>query len=133
VTEPTIHTLDVPGAPLTYDVLEAQTTVGHRPLLIVGSPDGASGFAQLVPHFTDRKVFTYDPRGMERWIRAGDGQIHPPTAVRDRSGGSDDAADRAPSPCRTKGSRSRCPERDDVDIDAQEVSERLLVMDHIQQ
>jgi pimeloyl-ACP methyl ester carboxylesterase len=27
---------------------------------------GASGFAQLVPHFTDRKVITYDPRGMER-------------------------------------------------------------------
>jgi pimeloyl-ACP methyl ester carboxylesterase len=66
VTEPTTHTLDVPGAVLTYDVHEPETTVDHRPLLIVGSPMGASGFAQLVPHFSDRKVITYDPRGMER-------------------------------------------------------------------
>jgi pimeloyl-ACP methyl ester carboxylesterase len=66
VAEPTTHTLAVPGAVLTYDVREPETTADHRPLLIVGSPMGASGFAQLVPHFTDRKVITYDPRGMER-------------------------------------------------------------------
>ena len=66
MAEPTTHTLAVPGAVLTYDVREPETTADHRPLLIVGSPMGASGFAQLVPHFTDRKVITYDPRGMER-------------------------------------------------------------------
>jgi len=66
VAEPSTHTLAVPGAVLTYDVREPETTADHRPLLIVGSPMGASGFAQLVPHFTDRKVITYDPRGMER-------------------------------------------------------------------
>jgi len=66
VTEPTTHTLEVPGAVLTYDVHEPEKTTDHRPLLIMGSPMGASGFAQLVPHFTDRKVITYDPRGMER-------------------------------------------------------------------
>ena len=66
MTEPTTHTLDVPGAVLTYDVHQPETTADHRPLLIMGSPMGASGFAQLVPHFTDRKVITYDPRGMER-------------------------------------------------------------------
>jgi pimeloyl-ACP methyl ester carboxylesterase len=66
VAEPTTHTLAVPGAVLTYDVREPETTADHRPLFIVGSPMGASGFAQLVPHFTDRKVITYDPRGMER-------------------------------------------------------------------
>jgi pimeloyl-ACP methyl ester carboxylesterase len=66
VTEATIRTLDVPGAVLTYDVHEPEKTLDNRPLLIVGSPMGASGFAQLVPHFTDRKVITYDPRGMER-------------------------------------------------------------------
>jgi len=66
VAEPSTHTLAVPGALLTYDVREPETIADHRPLLIVGSPMGASGFAQLVPHFTDRKVITYDPRGMER-------------------------------------------------------------------
>jgi len=66
VTEPSTNTIDVPGAVLTYDLHEPETTVDHRPLLIFGSPMGASGFAQLVPHFTDRKVITYDPRGMER-------------------------------------------------------------------
>src|SRR4029453_13959365 len=30
---------------------------------------GASGFEQLVGHFTDRTIITYDPRGMERSIR----------------------------------------------------------------
>lgn len=30
---------------------------------------GASGFEQLVRHFTDRTVITYDPRGMERSTR----------------------------------------------------------------
>jgi pimeloyl-ACP methyl ester carboxylesterase len=66
VTEPITHTLDVPGAALTYDVHEPEITSDHRPLLIVGSPMGASGFGQLVPHFSDRTVVTYDPRGMER-------------------------------------------------------------------
>ncbi|HVR32194.1 MAG TPA: alpha/beta hydrolase [Acidimicrobiia bacterium] len=66
MTEPTTRTLDVPGAVLTYDVYEPQTAADHRPLFIFGSPMGASGFSQLVPHFTDRTVITYDPRGMER-------------------------------------------------------------------
>lgn len=66
MTEPTTHTLDVPGAVLTYDIHEAETSVGHRPLFIAGSPMGASGFTQLIPHFSDREVITYDPRGMER-------------------------------------------------------------------
>jgi len=55
VTERTTHTVDVPGALLTYDVHEPETTVDHRPLLIVGSPMGASDFAQFLPDFTDRK------------------------------------------------------------------------------
>jgi len=75
MTEPTTHTLEVPGAVLTYDVHEPETTADHRPLLIIGSPMGASGFAQLVPHFTDRKVITYDPRGMERSELLDGGQV----------------------------------------------------------
>jgi pimeloyl-ACP methyl ester carboxylesterase len=75
VTEPTTHTLDVPGAVLTYDVHGPETTDGHRPLFILGSPMGASGFGQLVPYFTDRKVITYDPRGMERSKLLENGEV----------------------------------------------------------
>jgi pimeloyl-ACP methyl ester carboxylesterase len=63
------HTLEVPGAVLTYDVREPETPSKHPPLFIFGSPMGASGFGQLVGHFGDRMVLTYDPRGMERSTR----------------------------------------------------------------
>ena len=56
MTEPTTHTLDVPGATLTYDIHEPDRPSGDRPLFIFGSPMGASGFEQLVGHFTDRTV-----------------------------------------------------------------------------
>jgi pimeloyl-ACP methyl ester carboxylesterase len=69
MTESTTHTLDVPGATLTYDVREPDTRSDKRPLFIFGSPMGASGFEQLVGHFPDRVVITYDPRGMERSVR----------------------------------------------------------------
>jgi pimeloyl-ACP methyl ester carboxylesterase len=66
MTEPTTSTLEVPGAVLTYDVHSPKTPSDHRPLFIFGSPMGASGFAQLLAHFDDRTVITYDPRVMER-------------------------------------------------------------------
>jgi pimeloyl-ACP methyl ester carboxylesterase len=69
MTEPTTHTLEVPGATLTYDVHEREALTSRRPLFIFGSPMGALGFEQLVGHFTDRTVITYDPRGMERSSR----------------------------------------------------------------
>jgi pimeloyl-ACP methyl ester carboxylesterase len=69
MTNPTTHTLDVPGASLAYDVREPETPSDKRPLFIFGSPMGASGFEQLVGHFADRTVITYDPRGMERSSR----------------------------------------------------------------
>lgn len=65
MTEPTTHTLDVPGAVLTYDVRRSDS--GSAPvLLLIGSPMGAAGFGTLAGHFTDRTVVTYDPRGAER-------------------------------------------------------------------
>ncbi len=67
--EPTTHTLDVDGAMLAYDVRQPDAPSDKRPLFIFGSPMGASGFEQLVGHFTDRTVITYDPRGMERSTR----------------------------------------------------------------
>lgn len=64
MTEPTTHTLDVPGAVLTYDVRKADSPAPV--LLMIGSPMGAGGFGTLAGHFTDRTVVTYDPRGVER-------------------------------------------------------------------
>jgi len=69
MTEPTTHTLEVPGATLAYDVRERAHPGDARPLFIFGSPMGASGFDLLVGHITDRTVVTYDPRGMERSTR----------------------------------------------------------------
>src|SRR4029453_1756635 len=40
------------------------------PLMLIGSPMGASGFATLAGHFPDRTVVTYDPRGAERTRKA---------------------------------------------------------------
>ncbi len=71
MTEPTTHTLDVPGTVLTYDVRTGDA--GTAPvLLVIGSPMGASGFGTLAGHFTDRTVGTYDPRGVERSVRTDD-------------------------------------------------------------
>jgi pimeloyl-ACP methyl ester carboxylesterase len=69
VTEPTTHTLDVPGAVLTYDLRPNESSKAPV-LLIIGSPMGASGFGTLAGHFTDRPVVTYDPRGVERSEKA---------------------------------------------------------------
>ena len=69
MTEPTTHTLDVPGAVLTYDIRKGDSTTAP-PLLLIGSPMGASGFVTLAGHFTDRTVVTYDPRGVERSTKA---------------------------------------------------------------
>jgi pimeloyl-ACP methyl ester carboxylesterase len=69
MTEPTTHTLVVPGAVLTYDVRGAGSSTAPA-LLVIGSPMGAGGFATLAGHFTDRTVVTYDPRGVERSTKA---------------------------------------------------------------
>lgn len=81
--EPTSHTLDVPGAVLTYDVREPEEPGDHRPLFIFGSPMGASGFEQLVGHFGDRTVITYDPRGMERSTRTPGSELTAETHAED--------------------------------------------------
>jgi pimeloyl-ACP methyl ester carboxylesterase len=68
MTEPSTHTLDAPGAVLTYDVRKADSPAPV--LLLIGSPMGASGFGTLSRHFPDRTVVTYDPRGVERSVKA---------------------------------------------------------------
>ena len=64
----TTHTLDVPGATLTYDVRPNDAS-SEPILLLIGSPMGAAGFGTLSQHFSDRTVVTYDPRGVERSVK----------------------------------------------------------------
>jgi pimeloyl-ACP methyl ester carboxylesterase len=66
MADPTTHTLEVPGAVLTYDVRHPDAPSPHPPLFVFGSPMEASGFEQLVQHLDDRTVITYDPRGAGR-------------------------------------------------------------------
>jgi pimeloyl-ACP methyl ester carboxylesterase len=63
------HSLDVPGAVITYDVRQPAAPSGEPPLMLIGSPMDASGFGTLAGHFTDRTVITYDPRGTTRSTR----------------------------------------------------------------
>lgn len=75
MSKPITHTLDVPGAVLTYDVYRPAAPSPHPPLFVFGSPMPASGFAQLVEHLDDRTVITYDPRGAERSRLTPDGRV----------------------------------------------------------
>jgi pimeloyl-ACP methyl ester carboxylesterase len=68
MTEPTTRTLDAPGATITYDV--RQTDSPTPVLVMIGSPMGAGGFPTLAGHFPDRTVVTYDPRGVDRSVKA---------------------------------------------------------------
>jgi pimeloyl-ACP methyl ester carboxylesterase len=68
-TQPMTHTLDVPGATVTYDLRRNDATI-EPILLLIGSPMGAAGFGTLAGHFADRTVVTYDPRGSERSVKA---------------------------------------------------------------
>lgn len=71
MTEPTTHTIDVPGASLTYDIRRNESTT-EPALMMIGSPMGAGGFGTLAGYFADRTVVTYDPRGVERSQKADD-------------------------------------------------------------
>ena len=75
----TTRTLEVPGATLTYDVRgPVPTADGIPPLLAIGQPMDASGFATLASYFADRTFVTYDPRGLGRSSRSdGTTEHHP--------------------------------------------------------
>ncbi|WUW26232.1 alpha/beta hydrolase [Streptomyces sp. NBC_01463] len=64
------HTLETAGADLVYDVRgPLPTTDGRPPLLMIGQPMDAAGFAALAARFPERTVATYDPRGLGRSTR----------------------------------------------------------------
>jgi pimeloyl-ACP methyl ester carboxylesterase len=66
-SETSTHTLEVPGATLTYDVRRNPTT-SEPPLFLIGAPMGAGGFPSLIGQLPERTIITYDPRGSERSV-----------------------------------------------------------------
>jgi pimeloyl-ACP methyl ester carboxylesterase len=72
------HTLDVPGATLTYDVRPGGRDDGAPPLMLIGSPMDARGFISLAARFPDRTVVTYDPRGTARSPKTDPGSASTP-------------------------------------------------------
>jgi pimeloyl-ACP methyl ester carboxylesterase len=76
---PTTYTLETDGATIAYDVHGPLPTAdGRPPLMMIGQPMAASGFASLRSHFPDRTVVTYDPRGMDRSTRSDGRTDHSP-------------------------------------------------------
>ncbi len=70
-----MHLLETGEATIAYDVRGSLPTAdGRPPLLMIGQPMDASGFATLASHFPDRTVVTYDPRGLGRSSRK-DGRV----------------------------------------------------------
>jgi len=73
------HTLVLPGVDLVHDVRGPLPPGGGRPpLLMIGQPMTADGFATLASHFPDRTVVTYDPRGLGRSTRKDGRTDHDP-------------------------------------------------------
>jgi pimeloyl-ACP methyl ester carboxylesterase len=74
-------TLETRGAGIVYDVRGPLPTAdGRPPLLMIGQPMTAGGFATLASLLPERTVVTYDPRGLGRSIRT-DGRTDNDPAV----------------------------------------------------
>ncbi len=73
------HMLEVPGARLYYEVQGA-----GPPLMLIGHPMGASGFASIAPVLAEAfTVVTYDPRGFDRSTIEDPGQDGEPDLLAD--------------------------------------------------
>jgi pimeloyl-ACP methyl ester carboxylesterase len=73
------HTLVLPDVDLVHDVRGPLPPAdGRPPLLMIGQPMQADGFATLASHFPDRTVVTYDPRGLGRSTRKDGRTDHDP-------------------------------------------------------
>jgi len=71
----TTRTLETAEADIVYDVYGPLPTAdGRPPLMMIGQPMTAEGFAVLASHLPDRTVVTYDPRGLGRSTRK-DGRV----------------------------------------------------------
>lgn len=77
----TTHTLETPEVDIVYDVHGPLPTAdGRPPLLMIGQPMDAGGFATLASLFPERTVITYDPRGLGRSTRKDGRDDHTPTS-----------------------------------------------------
>lgn len=75
LTDMTTHTLPSADVDLVYDVHGPLPTAdGRTPIVMIGQPMCADGFATLAGLFPDRTVVTYDPRGLGRSVRK-DGRV----------------------------------------------------------
>ena len=73
------HHLATPDGTLAYDVRgPLPTSEGRPPLMMIGQPMSAAGFATLAGYFEDRTVVTYDPRGLERSHRTDGSLVNDP-------------------------------------------------------
>ena len=80
----TTHLLPFAEADIVYDVHGPLPTAdGREPLLLIGQPMTATGFATLASHFPDRTVVTYDPRGLGRSTRTDGRDDNAPTVQAD--------------------------------------------------
>src|SRR3954452_8351735 len=78
------QTLVTPEADLVYDVRGPLPPAdAPPPLVMIGQPMDAGGFATLASHFRDRTVVTYDPRGLGRSTRKDGRHDHSPTVQAD--------------------------------------------------
>ncbi|MGA5127042.1 alpha/beta fold hydrolase [Streptomyces pseudogriseolus] len=78
------HTLETAGADLVYDVRgPLPAGDGRPPLMMIGQPMDASGFATLASRFPERTVVTYDPRGLGRSVRKDGRTDHAPRTQAD--------------------------------------------------
>ncbi|MEW1613577.1 MULTISPECIES: alpha/beta hydrolase [unclassified Streptomyces] len=78
------HTLETAGADLVHDVRGPLPTAdGRPPLLMIGQPMDATGFAALAARFPERTVVTYDPRGLGRSTRKDGRTDHTPETQAD--------------------------------------------------
>ncbi|CAM5732873.1 MULTISPECIES: alpha/beta fold hydrolase [Streptomyces] len=78
------HTLETAGANLVYDVRgPLPAGDGRPPLMMIGQPMDASGFATLATRFPERTVVTYDPRGLGRSVRKDGRTDHAPRTQAD--------------------------------------------------
>ncbi|MEZ7159667.1 alpha/beta hydrolase [Streptomyces althioticus] len=78
------HTLETAGATLVYDVRgPLPPRDGRPPLLMIGQPMDATGFATLAARFPERTVVTYDPRGLGRSVRKDGRTDHTPRTQAD--------------------------------------------------
>jgi pimeloyl-ACP methyl ester carboxylesterase len=72
------RTLQLDDAVIAYDVWHAAADSDHALLLMIGQPMTALGFHALAGAMPERRVITYDPRGLGRSTRSDGSKVNDP-------------------------------------------------------